>query len=130
MDKKFDNRLLKANSAFGRLYKRVLNNKNLKTKTKIRIYRAVVLTALLCGSEAWVTYNNNIRLLERFHPRCLHSILNIHWSDCITNVEALETSEVHSIEAMLVNLQLQWAVHVSIMEGNHQLKFVMYVTFL
>ena len=52
IDKEIDNRLAKANSTFGRLYKRVWNNKSLKTKTKIRVYRAVVLTTLPCGSKA------------------------------------------------------------------------------
>ena len=73
IDKEIDNRLAKANSSFGRLYKRVWNNKSLKCKTKIHVYRAVVLTTLLYGSETWVTYCSHIRLLER----CLQTILNI-----------------------------------------------------
>ena len=56
IDGEVDNRLAKANSAFGRLHKRVWKNKHLTTKTKISVYRAVVLTTLLYGSETWVTY--------------------------------------------------------------------------
>ena len=37
IDNEIDNRLAKANSSFVRLYKRVWNNKNLKSKTKIRV---------------------------------------------------------------------------------------------
>ena len=55
IDKEVDNRLAKANGAFGRLYKRVGNNKDLKNKTKILVYRAVVVTILLYGSKVWVT---------------------------------------------------------------------------
>ena len=51
-DKEVDNRLAKASSAFGRLYKRVWNNKILKIQTKISVYRTVVLTTLLYGFEA------------------------------------------------------------------------------
>ena len=43
IDKEVDNGLAKANSAFGRLYKRVWNNKNQKKDTKISVYKAVVL---------------------------------------------------------------------------------------
>ena len=68
----------KASSAFGRLYKRVWNNNNMKTQTKISVYWAVILTTLLHGSEAWVTYRSHVRLLQRFHQRCLRTILNIH----------------------------------------------------
>ena len=54
IDKEVDNRLAKASSAFGRLHSRVWNNKHLKKATKISVYRAVVLTTLLYGSESWV----------------------------------------------------------------------------
>ncbi|KAL8569424.1 hypothetical protein ACOMHN_054139 [Nucella lapillus] len=60
IDKDVDNRLAKANSAFGRLYHRVWNNKHLKKDTKISVYRAVVLTTLLYGSESWVTYRHHL----------------------------------------------------------------------
>ena len=52
IDKEVDNRLAKANSAFGRLYKRVWNNKHLKKGTKISVYKAAILTILLHGSES------------------------------------------------------------------------------
>ncbi|XP_076031095.1 uncharacterized protein LOC143019340 [Oratosquilla oratoria] len=107
IDKEIDNRLSKDNRSFGRLYKRVWNNKNLKSKTKIYVYRAVVLTILLYGSEAWVTYRGHIRFLERFKQRCLRTILNIHWSDFTTNVEVLEQAEIPSIKAMLLKYQLR-----------------------
>ena len=55
IDKEVDNRLAKASSACDRLYKRVWNNKDMKTQTKISVYWAVVLTTLLYGSEAWVS---------------------------------------------------------------------------
>ena len=126
LDKEVDSRLAKANSAFGRLYKRVWNNKQLKKSTKISVYRAVVLTTLLYGSESWVTYSHHIRLLERFHQRCLRTILNIHWSDYVTNVEVLEQAEITSIEAMLMKTQLRWAGHVSRMENHRLPKIALY----
>ena len=80
-----------------------------QNKTKIRVYRAVVLTTLLYGSETWVTYQRHICLLERFHQRCLHTILNIHWNDFITNVEVLQLAEVSSIEAMVLPAPIGWS---------------------
>ena len=65
IDKEIDDRLSSANSSFGRLNKRVWSNKSLKNKTKIRVYRAVVLTTLIYGSETSVTYGNHIYLLIR-----------------------------------------------------------------
>ena len=121
-----DNRLAKASSGFGRPYSRVWNNKRLKKTTNVSVYRAVVLTTLLYGSESWVSYRHHLRLLERFHQRCLRSILNIHWSDYITNVEVLERAGITSIEAMLMKTQLRWAGHVSRMEDHRLPKIVLY----
>lgn len=43
IDKEVDSRLAKANNTFGMQDKRVSNNNNLTIKTKICVYRAVVL---------------------------------------------------------------------------------------
>ncbi|XP_063615914.1 uncharacterized protein LOC134789139 [Penaeus indicus] len=126
IDREVDNRLARANSAFGRLYKRVWNNRQLTKGTKISVNRAVVLTTLLYGSESWVTYRHHLRLLERFHQHCLRTILNIHWSDYVTKVEVLEQAEISSIEAMLLKSQLRWAGHVSRMEEHRLPKIVLY----
>ncbi|GFO35998.1 endonuclease-reverse transcriptase [Plakobranchus ocellatus] len=126
LDKEIDNRLARANSSFGRLYKRVWNNKSLKIKTKIQVYRAVVLTTLLYGSETLVTYSSHIRLLERLHQRCLRTILQIHWSDLVTNVEVLEQAEIPSIEALIAKSQLRWAGHVCRMKDHRLPKIALY----
>ena len=126
IDKEVDNRLAKANSAFGRLRRRVWNNNNLKTHTKVRVYKAVVLTTLLYGSESWVRYRCHVRLLERFHQRCLRIIFNIHWSDHVSNVEVLERANTTSIEATLLKTQLRWAGHVSRMEDHRLPKAVLF----
>ena len=126
IDREVDNRLAKANSAFGRLYKRVWNSKHLKNVTKISVYRAVVLTTLLYGSESWVTYRHHLRLLERFHQRCLRIILKIHWSNFVTNVEVLQLAEITSIEAMLLKSQFRWAGHVSRMKDQRLPKIALY----
>ncbi|RVE61997.1 hypothetical protein OJAV_G00176660 [Oryzias javanicus] len=126
IDKDIDSRLAKASSAFGRLSKRVWNNKHLKQDTKISVYKAIVLTTLLYGSESWVTYRSHVRLLERFHQRCLRTILGIHWSDYVSNVEVLERAGVIGIEAMLLKTQLRWAGHVYRMEDTRLPKVTMY----
>ncbi len=126
IDKEVDNRLAKANSAFSRLYGRVWNNNNLKKDTTVSVYKAVVLTTLLYGAESWVTYRHHLRLLERFHQRCLRTILSIRWSDFVANTEVLELAEAISIEAMVLKVQLRWAGHVSRMEKYRLPKIVLY----
>ena len=113
IDRERDNRLAKANSAFSRLYERVWNSKHLKKGTKISVYWAVIVITLLYGSESYIIYRQHLQLLECFHQRCLFTILNIHWSNYVSNVEVFNQAEITSIEAMLVKSQLCWAGHVS-----------------
>ena len=77
VSKDLDNRLSKASSSFGGLSKRVWQSHSLRLSTKIQVYRAVDVPTLLNGAETWVLYRKQIRPLERFHQRCLRSILGI-----------------------------------------------------
>ncbi|KAJ7408048.1 hypothetical protein WISP_122961 [Willisornis vidua] len=91
--------------------------------TKISVYRAIVLSALLYESESRVIYRHHLWLLKHFHQRCLRTI---HWTDYMTNVSVLEQAGVSSMEAMLMRTELRWAGHVSRM-GDHRLpKIVLY----
>ena len=115
VSKDLDNRLSKASSSFGRLSKRVWQSHSLRLSTKIQVYRAIVPT-LLYSAETWVLYRKQIRLLERFHQCCWHSILGIKWQDHMSNEEVLKRASLPSIESILLQVQLHWAGHVTRME--------------
>ena len=125
-DREIENRLSAANRSYGRLQKRVWRNKELRSETKISLYSAVVLTTLLYGSESWVAYKHHLRILERFHQRCLRSILKIHWWDHVPDVEILEKAKMHSIEALLLRNRLRWAGHVARMDSNRLPKQILF----
>ena len=124
--KDVDNRLAKASSSFGRLQKRVWQSHSLRLSTKLQVYKAAVLTTLLYGSEAWVLYRKQVNLLERFHQRCLRSLMGIKWQDYMTNNEVLEKVNLSSIEAMLMSRQLRWVGHVMRMDNTRMPKAVFY----
>ena len=60
-------------------------------------------------AETWVLYRKQIRLLERFHQRCLRSILGTKWQDYVSNEEVLKRASLHSIESILPQVQLRRA---------------------
>ena len=126
IDKDLDNRLSKASTSFGRLYKRVWNSHSLRLTTKIKVYRAVVIPTLIYGAETWTLYRRQVRLLERFHQRCLRSILNIKWHDYVSNEDVLEKAELPSVESILLKQQLHWAGHVARMEDSRMPKAVLF----
>ena len=57
--------------------------------------------------------SKQIRLLERFHQRCLRSIRGIKWQDYVSNEEVLKRANLPSIESILLQVQLRLAGHVS-----------------
>ena len=55
LDVEIKNRVAKASSSFGRLRNTVWDRKGLNLQTKLKVYKAVVLTALLYACETWTT---------------------------------------------------------------------------
>ena len=60
----------RASQAFGRLHTRVWHERGISIKTKLRVYRAVVLPSLLYGCETWTCYRRHIKKLDQFHLCC------------------------------------------------------------
>ncbi|XP_069766640.1 uncharacterized protein [Narcine bancroftii] len=112
IDKEIDNRLAKANS-----------EKSLEKQPPEETHKDQCVQSH-CHTHAPVRHH--LWLLERFHQRCLCSILNIHWNDFITKVEVLELAESASIESMLLKTQLRWVGHISRMEDHRLPKIVFY----
>ena len=106
VSKDLDNRLSKASGSFGRLSKRVWQSHLLHLSMKIQVNTAVVVPNLLCSAETRFLYRKQIRLLERFHQRCLRSILGIKWLDYVSTVEVFERASLPSIESILLQAQL------------------------
>ena len=126
MDDEVMFRIGQANSAFGRLRDRVFTNHDLKTVTKVMVYKAVVLPSLLYGSESWTLYRGQIRILERFHIKSLQLLLGISWKDKIPHSEILKRTDCTSIEYLLNRAQLRWVGHVVRMPRSRIPKQLLY----
>ena len=109
-------RINKASSAFGRLEERVWKPHGIRLRTKLKVYKAAVLTTLLYGAESWTCYRRHIQILDAFHMRHLRAIMGIKWQDKVTNNEVLQRAQMDGMEAMLMNIQLRWVGHVQRMD--------------
>ena len=96
-DAELELRISNASKAFGRLRDRVWQNKDLTIKTKCAVYRAIVLSTLLYGVEAWVVYRFAAHRLSVYMMRHLRQILNINWRQHISNTKILEITELPSM---------------------------------
>ena len=126
LDDEVTTRLSKASSAFGRLRDQAWDRRGISTKTKINVYKAVVLPSLLYGCETWTVYSRHAKKLNSFHLRCLRKILRIKQEDRIPDTEVLERAEAESIYALLKRSQLRWAGHVHRMDDDRIPKKLLY----
>ncbi|KAL0809101.1 hypothetical protein ABMA28_012726 [Loxostege sticticalis] len=76
---------------------------------------AVVLPNILYSAETWTVYRRHIRMLDRFHLKCLRKILHIRWSDRVLNTESY-----------LMRRQLRWCGHVTRMTEERAAKRIFY----
>ena len=109
IDAKINNRISQARSALGRLSEKVWERRGISLETKLKVYRAVVLTTLLYGSETWTVYRRHEKILNHLHLRCL---LRIRWQDKVPNTEVLQQGNFPSITTITRKAQLRWAGHV------------------
>jgi hypothetical protein len=77
-------RIKKANGVFVQLYP-VWRNLNISKDVKIRIFSINVKSVLLHACETWKITNQVTRRLQIFVNKCLRRIMNIKWTDKITN---------------------------------------------
>ena len=100
-------------------------NHNIQTNTKIRIYKAAVLTILLDGSEVWNTTKKQHHRLEVFHQRCLRWILRIKRYHRTRNADVLERARINPIETYVGANRLRWFGHVSRMPDTRMPKYLL-----
>ena len=118
LDKEIICRISKTSRSFGPLQSRVWRARGISSKTKIAVYRAIVLPSLLYGCETWTCYRLHLRQLDQFHLRCLRKILGISWEERLTNQDVLRRANLTGIEAMIIAAQLRWSGHVMSMHDN------------
>ncbi len=126
IDDEINSRIAKASAAFGRLRSNVWERKGIKLLTKIKVYRAVVMTTLLYACESWTIYSRHAKALNHFHMTCLRRLMNIKWQDRIPDTEVLVRANLPSIFTLLQKAQVRWAGHVHRMSDMRLPKLLLY----
>ncbi|KAG8225842.1 hypothetical protein J437_LFUL004771 [Ladona fulva] len=70
MDTEINHRFQCAAHAFYKLRKRVFKNKDLSAKTKVAVFKAVVLSVLLYINECWIRYKKHVFLRNSSKDDC------------------------------------------------------------
>lgn len=112
IDRELSARIQKASGAYNQLHC-IWNNRNIRTPTKVRIYKSAVLTILLYGCEVWNTTDAQMKRFSAFHLKCLRRILRIKWFHRVRNEEVLNRARIKPVEAFIAASRLRWFGHVS-----------------
>ncbi|KAK7872160.1 hypothetical protein R5R35_001726 [Gryllus longicercus] len=126
LDAEISHRIRNASYAFYKLRDRVFNCNDLTIITKIMVFKAVVLSILLYGSECWTIYKKHVKTLEKFQMRQLRNILGIKWQDFISNQRIRDQTGCITIENILARNQLRWIGHVTRMSVERTPKQILY----
>ena len=126
IDDEIQRRMAKASASFDRLRQRLWNNHQVSMRVKGKIYRAIVLSTLLCGAEAWTVYRRQVKKLHAFMMRHLRSIMRITWMDKVANKDILERTRLRSMEDLLIRKNLRWTGHIMRMSPERLPKQILY----
>jgi hypothetical protein len=96
--------------AFVQLY-RIWKNKNIRIKTKLKIFNSNVKAILLYGCETWKVNNSITQKLRFFINRCLRRILNVRWPEVISNIMLWETTGETPVEPQIKKRRWKWIGH-------------------
>ena len=115
-DREVQSRINAATSCMARL-KSIWKSKDITVKTKIRLYKALVLSILTYGCESWTLRVDQERRIHAFDMKSLRRILGIPWHAYKTNeyVMKLATDLSGPIEPVIIIIKrrkLQWFGHV------------------
>ena len=77
LDKEVSSRISKASRCFNSLCRVLWYQRRIKTRTKIRLFKSVIVSTLLYGSETWVPLVTHVKRLQVFIMRCVRVILGV-----------------------------------------------------
>ena len=119
-------RIAKAASAMCRLSNPLFRRHRISIRTKINMYRALVVSVLLYGSAAWATTLAYRRRLDVFDMRCQRRLLCVFWQQHVSNQSIRERTKQPTASSLLRQRRLRWFGHLHRMPSSLPVRRVFY----
>ena len=94
-------RIARAASDIYHLSNPLFRKHRIRIQTKINMYRALVVSVLLYGSEAWATTVADRRRLDVFDMHCQRHLLRLFWQQHISNHSIRERTKQPTASSLL-----------------------------
>ena len=82
-------------------------------RTKIRIFKSLVIPVLLYGCETWTLNTDLKRRIDVFGTRCLRRIMGYRWYDFVSNQRLFHETDSRPITSIVRQRQLRLYGHVA-----------------
>ena len=114
-------RIAQATAALSSL-KKIWRDRNITLRSKIRLLRSLVISIFLYACESWTLTADLQRRIQAMEMRCYRRLLNISYTEHMTNVEVRNRIEraIGPYEDLLTTVKrrkLKWYGHVSRSSG-------------
>ena len=111
-----EKRLKAASAAFGALRKCVFRSRDISPRVKGKVYRGLILSILLYGSECWTLTVAYRTLLESFHNRCVRTMCMVNrWKVWKEHIHTESLDKRLGLKSMnhYINVRcLRWVGHL------------------
>ena len=95
VDGEVGTRLKKAATTYQMWRRKVFRSKSFTKKTKVHVFRVMVMSVLLYGAETWAVTRQELKRLHAFQMKCLRDIIGVILWDQKRNEDILaETGEM------------------------------------
>ena len=108
----------------GAMWKEVLDRKELKKATKMRVYNAIMLPTMLYGSETWTVMKRHESRLGATEMAYLRRVEGVTMMDRVRNADVREAVGQEEVMEKVKRKQRAWKEKLEQMEDNGLVKKV------
>ena len=123
-EEEIEQRVGAAARVIGALWKEVLERKELKKATKMRVYNAIVLPTMLYGSETWTVMKRHESRLGATEMAYLRRVEGVTRMDRVRNADVREAVGQEEVMEKVKRKQRAWKEKLEQMEDNRLVKKV------
>jgi len=129
LDAEISHRISRAAGTFASFRRILWGDKHISLVTKVRIFNAAVMSALLYGSESWTVLDRHVQRLEVFHMQCLRALCGVSRRIHMSNAVILAKCGQPLVANMIRGHRLRWLGHLGRMGGERVPKRVLFGKF-
>ena len=86
----------------------IWNTSGITNRTKVILFKSLILSVLLYGSETWKLTKGEETKLDVFQMRCLRGLYKIRWQQHVPNREVLERAELTAVSEEVRRRRWNW----------------------